>query len=510
MKNESIINRFLKLLMVQLVIFSISNMIIVIRDTYYIIFEKKRNGASVKFFNPMILFLSIVISIAIILTYICIIKVRKKPLKIKRMDNKVFFFIGIPFLISSIVLFLGNIYQEFNPISGKNISINRYSLVIIGTFIMITIILIYTLISIIRNRALFISKIGLRLIFVIGIAFVASIVLLNSISKFTKSYLLDYNNIAPQTFVRTYNTIASGFIVVVIVAFILIILTAINKRIEYLNYMTSQVKKISEIKYLDELIIKGNDELSELASSINIMSTRLKDSYELEKKNEQAKNELIVAVSHDLRTPLTSIIGYLELLNNKYTYGEEQKEYLDIVYRKSLSLKKLMEELFEYTKLTNDYIILEKIPFNIAILINQIVGEHIPFFENKNIKVEIESFTQELWCEIDVHRLVRVIENIVKNAENYSFTGTTFKVYMMELNDNIKITFENIGPQIDKEDLEKMFEKMYRLDKSRASDNEGSGLGLAISKKIVELHGGELWCECQGNTIKFIMLLQKS
>jgi len=166
--------------------------------------------------------------------------------------------------------------------------------------------------------------------------------------------------------------------------------------------------------------------------------------------------------------------------------------------------------LFEFTKLNNDYVALEKTPFNIAILVNQIVGEQVPFFGEKNIKVEIESNLQEFYCEIDIQKMVRVIENIVKNAEKYSFPNTNFKVTMIETDNNIKISFENRGENISKEELEKIFEKMYRLDKSRTSETEGSGLGLAISKKIVELHNGKLWAECDENAIQFNILLQKA
>ncbi|HEY5587930.1 MAG TPA: ATP-binding protein, partial [Candidatus Paceibacterota bacterium] len=173
------------------------------------------------------------------------------------------------------------------------------------------------------------------------------------------------------------------------------------------------------------------------------------------------------------------------------------------------SLKKIINELFEFTKLNNDIAALEKIPFNIATLVNQIVGEQIPFFKERNIEVAIVSTVQELYCEIDIQKMVRVLENIVKNAEKYSFPNTIFKVSMMEIDNNIKISFENTGENISKDELEKIFEKMYRLDKSRTGETEGSGLGLAISKKIIELHSGKLWAECNNNTIQFNILLKK-
>ncbi|MGV8981521.1 sensor histidine kinase [Clostridium sp.] len=354
------------------------------------------------------------------------------------------------------------------------------------------------------------NKLATKLIFLVAFAFLVSTIIFLAIARGLYSFALN-STISGDALVRTYNTYAAFILVLPITIFVVIFLFGINKRIRYLKYIISKVGSITNESFIEELDFKGNDEITDLANSINIMSNRLKENYEKEKKIEKAKNELIVAVSHDLRTPLTSIIGYLELLKDKnFTYEDIQKDYLNVAYEKSVSLKKIINELFEFTKLTNDIVTLEKVPFNIAILVNQIVGEQIPFFNEKNIEVEIESTAEELYCQIDIQKMVRVIENIVKNAEKYSFPNTIFKVSMMEINNNIKISFENTGESISKEELEKIFEKMYRLDKSRTGETEGSGLGLAISKKIVELHSGKLWAECNNNIIKFNILLQKT
>ncbi|MDZ5254406.1 HAMP domain-containing sensor histidine kinase [Clostridium sp. LIBA-8841] len=311
-----------------------------------------------------------------------------------------------------------------------------------------------------------------------------------------------------QALLREFNFYSLLMVLFPVIIFFMIFLTVINKRIKYLEYITRSLSEIKNEKYLKKLDVIGKDEISELAKGINIMSERLKENYEKEKKNEEAKNELIVAVSHDLKTPLTSIIGYLDLLNdNKYDYSEEQKAYLDIAYKKSLDLKKLTEELFEYTKLANDYIELEKIKFNISILLNQLIGEYTQFFNEKGIDVKIENPFSEINCEIDIQKIIRVFENLIKNAEKYSYPGSKFKITVEREPNIVKFIFENEGDKIEKEDLEKIFEKMYRLDKARNSENEGSGLGLAISRKIVELHGGKLWAECNENKISFNMTL---
>lgn len=512
MSKNTIANNLIKLLIIQLIIFSISNLIVVIINTYETIFGSYDLNL-LDLLNLRVLLIPIWVQIVIIYIFSCFYKIKKTQLMLRLMNIKVFLWVVIPFLVSAFIVFLVNIYKKQVIYVNYNlIEINKYSIFLLVAFVLATILIIYILINIIRNRALFISKIGSRLIIIIGIAFIASMLFLNTISKFVESYLLDYGNIKPKKFVEIYNTISLGFITVVLIAFILIILFVVNKWVEYLNYMTAKLSRISEIQYVDYLEIKGKDEFSELAHSINIMSKRLKDNYEREKKIEKEKNELIISVSHDLKTPLTSIIGYLELLKHEKEKNKCDKmngEYLDIVYEKSIDLKKLIEELFEYTKISNNYISLEKVRFNIAILINQILGEETLFFKEKNIDIKFESESNEIYCEIDIKKMTRVIENIIKNAQKYSFANTIFKVNIRENNKEVLVLFENIGEHMEKEELELIFEKMYRLDKSRSSENEGSGLGLAIAKRLVELHNGKLWAECDGNTISFIVSLPK-
>ncbi len=511
MNKNSGLSCLLKLLMVQLIIFSISNLIIVIIDTYESLFRGDNLNPE-KFINLKVLLIPILISIIIICIYIHLYKIKKAYLLIKKIDVKVLLLLVIPFLLSVIIIFLGNVYREVLVyINYDLIRINKYTIILLLVFIIITITLIYTLIKIIRNKGLLISKIGLRLIFIVGIVFIASMVLLNIMRKFIESYLLGYGNMDPKKFARIYNTVSLGFIIVVIVTCILVILSIVNKWVQYLNYMILKLRRISEIQYVDDLDINGDDEFSELASSINVMSNKLKDNYEREKKIEKEKNDFIVAVSHDLRTPLTSIIGYLDLLKNeKIQSYEKTSEYIDITYRKAIDLKNLIEELFEYTKIENDYVSLEKVEFNIAILVNQILGEQMLFFKEKNINIEFESESNEIYCEIDIKKMVRIIENIINNVQKYSSPNTSFKVYIKEKEANVLISFENIGEHIKKDDLELIFEKMYRIDKSRSSQREGSGLGLAIARKLVEIHNGRLWAECEGNTIKFNILLPKT
>lgn len=281
----------------------------------------------------------------------------------------------------------------------------------------------------------------------------------------------------------------------------------VNRKVKYIKFITKEVNLIKEKGFGRTIEIKGKDELSQLCKSINNMSIELGKKIENEKKIENTKNELITNISHDLKTPLTSIVGYLELLNNKDINEEDKEKYIKIAYNKSLRLKELVNELFEYTKLTDNNIKIDKVKYNISSLINQIVGESILSFQENNIEVILENPYKDLYYDIDPKLFVRVIENLVKNAEKYSDPNSIFKVIIEKKIEDIEILFINHCEGLNEKELEKIFEKFYRLDKARSSDNEGSGLGLSIAKRIIELHGGDLTVENKNKDIIFKITL---
>lgn len=313
-----------------------------------------------------------------------------------------------------------------------------------------------------------------------------------------------------KTLVNQFNLLFLLPTFITVISFVLIFLLLVNRRLKYFKYIIKSVKKIDSLEFLSNLEEEGNDEFTELAKSINIMNARLQARLKKEKEIEDSKYELITSVSHDLKTPLTSIIGYLDLINNhRYEDENSRDEYISIVYHKSIRLKELVNELFEYTKLTSNDVKLELHRFNVSALINQLVGETIIDFNDKEIEVVLENPYKELYANIDVKLISRVFENLIKNAEKYSDSHSTFKIIVDSSEEYIIVHFINKCKGIKEIDVNKIFERFYRLDNARSSESEGSGLGLTISKKIIELHQGYLDAEKDGENLLLKMKLYK-
>jgi signal transduction histidine kinase len=253
------------------------------------------------------------------------------------------------------------------------------------------------------------------------------------------------------------------------------------------------LKKIAQGNLEAKIPIESNDELGQLAENINFMTEQLKNSIEEERKAEKMKNELITNVSHDLRTPLTSIIGYLGLVaNDNYKDELTLRYYVDIAYSKSLTLKKLIDELFEFTKISYGGIKLNLEKIDLGQLLEQLVEEFVPILNESEMEYRLTSSKEKLFIEGDGSLLVRVFENLLSNAIRYGKEGKYVDINIKSEKDKAVISIINYGETISEMDLPYIFDRFYKVDKSRSQDREGTGLGLAIAKNIIELHGGEI------------------
>lgn len=263
--------------------------------------------------------------------------------------------------------------------------------------------------------------------------------------------------------------------------------------IKEISYGLLQISK-GDLEY--KVRKKGEDELSLLAENINYMSQQLSKKIQEERRLESVKNELITNVSHDLRTPLTSIMGYLGLVKDTKKITEEQKnEYLNTAFNKAKKLKVLIDDLFEYTKVSHKGILLKKeiIPMNQ--MVDQILEEFIPILEEKNLFLEKQIMPDNILCKIDSDKIFRVFDNLIMNAIKYSLNPSILSVETFIKGGKWWFCIENQSENLDEIDFTKMFERFYKKDKSRNSKQEGSGLGLAIAKSIVDLHSGYIGVE---------------
>ena len=239
--------------------------------------------------------------------------------------------------------------------------------------------------------------------------------------------------------------------------------------------------------------IDGNDEFAFLASRLNAMAEDISFLIENERKSERMKNNLITNVAHDLRTPLTSIIGYLDLLVKNPDLEELTKEkYMKIAYDKALRLQKLIEDLFSYTKVSQGEVEPELMPLNIVTFMEQMVDEFYPSFQEASLQYEFITNDSNIMIMADGDLLARAFSNLIGNAVKYGRDGKNIRIHIHKQEENVSICIVNYGKVIPEKDLEYIFDRFYRVESSRSEKTGGTGLGLAIAKRIIVMHGGTI------------------
>lgn len=228
---------------------------------------------------------------------------------------------------------------------------------------------------------------------------------------------------------------------------------------------------------------------------------------QLASQAESKKNDLVMYLAHDLKTPLTSVIGYLSLLDECPDLPTAQRaKYTGIALEKAYRLEQLINEFFEITRFDLNEITLQNNRIDLGLMLSQITEEFYPMFKAKNLSCEID-LNERIVMFADSDKLARVFDNLLKNAVNYSYESSVILIGARVKNGYVTVKFRNRCDEIPKENLDRLFEKFYRLDSSRASATGGSGLGLAISKQIVELHGGVIKAKSTTDYTDFVVIL---
>ncbi|MFJ8461897.1 histidine kinase dimerization/phospho-acceptor domain-containing protein [Lysinibacillus xylanilyticus] len=275
-------------------------------------------------------------------------------------------------------------------------------------------------------------------------------------------------------------------------------------RMGYLNRIMKDTKDMAEGRLNRDVKVVGKSPLKEHAKNLNQLREGVRTSMHEQAKSERLKTELITNVSHDLRTPLTSIITYTDLLKNPNISEEERKQYIHILDKKSERLKVLIEDLFEVSKMASGNIELHRSRVDLTQLVQQAVGEHEEDLVKARLDLRMTMPPEPIYANVDGQKWWRLIDNLIVNVLKYALEGTRVYVTLKHTPEgDAEFTVKNVAKYEISEDAEELFERFKRADASRHTD--GSGLGLAIAQSIVDLHGARMSIEIDGDLFKVIV-----
>ena len=321
--------------------------------------------------------------------------------------------------------------------------------------------------------------------------------------------VLVFFNIKEETAVRLYWQLIGDnktFYMVIgyLILFALFFYVALSKMTKYLDQIDHGIENIiSESTEPIHLIT----ELKPIEIRLNEIKATLKRQ-ELEAiEGEKKKNDLVLFLAHDLKTPLTSIVAYLTMLEDHPDMPEEERmNYTHIALEKSIRLGELINEFFDITRYNLQNIELEPVEIDLTMMLEQLADELYGVLQEKKLSCEVD-VEEDLQIYGDPDKLARVFDNILRNAIAYCYENTVIRIEARMKNDEIEIVFTNAGDKIPGDMLQTIFEKFYRVDGSRSTGTGGAGLGLAIAKQIAELHGGRIMARSDDNRTQFIVTL---
>ena len=277
---------------------------------------------------------------------------------------------------------------------------------------------------------------------------------------------------------------------------------AVSRMTAYLSDISSA---LDQVEHAPEAPVVLPEELLSLTGQLEELKGELLRREKEAAVSEQKKNELVAYLAHDLRTPLTSVVAYLTMLENQPDMDpSERAKYTHITLEKALRLEELINEFFDITKFNLQDFVLEKQEMDLSIFLEQIADENYGMLQKKGMTCAVDA-QEGLMIEGDPDKLARVFENLLRNAAAYGSENTQILIQARGGHGRTTIVFTNEGPQIPQKKLEMIFERFYRADDSRSSKTGGSGLGLAIAKQVVELHGGTISAASDQKNTRFIV-----
>lgn len=332
---------------------------------------------------------------------------------------------------------------------------------------------------------------------ILGIIFLLAVFYLSRFTWYRGDFLYELFRLIDQNrFTFLFTLWIGGFILIFF----------INWR-RTLNYIDTIVEASNQLVEPSDDLIQLPAELRQVEDQMNQVKQSGIRNARLAREAEQRKNDLIVYLAHDLKTPLTSVIGYLTLLRDEQEISEKlRQKYLSIALGKAVRLEDLINEFFEITRFNLSQLTLEQTEVNLTRMLEQITYEFRPMLLEKNLQLSLE-IDPDLEIVFDVDKMERVFDNLIRNAISYSFDKGSVKITVVTKTDGIEIQFENEGQTISEEKQSRVFEQFYRLDLARGTKTGGVGLGLAIAKEIVERHGGTISVFSENELIRFTVFL---
>ncbi len=274
-----------------------------------------------------------------------------------------------------------------------------------------------------------------------------------------------------------------------------------------LKYIDEVVSAAEQLAAPDDKEIVLSAALYDVQNELNLVRTRALNDAAIAREAEKRKNDMIIYLAHDLKTPLTSVIGYLTLLRDEPQISPETRaRYTGIALDKAERLEQLINEFFDITRFNFAALTLEQERINLSFMLEQTVSEFYPVLSEKGLSWKTDIMPDvELLCDPD--KLERVFDNLVRNAVNYSYPDSEIELVMTADEKNVTISFKNRGRTIPPEKLDKIFEQFFRLDSARSTGTGGAGVGLAIAKEIAALHGGNISAQSGNECTVFTLVL---
>lgn len=292
------------------------------------------------------------------------------------------------------------------------------------------------------------------------------------------------------------DTLVSFMLVTVIATicfFIIYFLLFIKQIVKDMTYISDRIIDIADGKSDEKIIIERQDEIGEIAGRINEMTEQINQLITSERDALQSNKDLIACVAHDLRTPITSVKGYLDLaLDTKHYDLEQRQKYVRIAQTKANRLEYLIHDLFNYTKLTSGEITLHRSKIDLVQLVEQMMEEFYPLFQEEELECTTKYNISYLEMNMDGELIARAVQNLLSNAIKYGKDGKHVYVELECLEQEVQIRVTNYGLVIPEESIKHLFDKFYRVERSRNVKTGGTGLGLNIAQEIVHLHGGRI------------------